>query len=79
MTDRSVAVQLWTDALKAPTEDAKSRLDAVLADGVTMSSPTGTIEGKEAVLAGFGTSPRGHRGADRGRDEGSHQRGAGWR
>jgi hypothetical protein len=57
MTDRRAAVRLWTNALQTPSEGAKSSLEAVLADGVTMSSPMGTTDGKEAVLAGFGTSP----------------------
>ncbi|HEV2369919.1 MAG TPA: pyridoxamine 5'-phosphate oxidase family protein [Acidimicrobiales bacterium] len=57
MTDRCAATELWTEALRAPTDEARSRLEAVLAEGVTAVSPLGATEGRAAVLAGFGASP----------------------
>jgi len=57
MTDRKAAVQLWVDALKAPTEDSKSRLSVVLDDDIRATTPMGASEGRDAVLAGFGASP----------------------
>jgi hypothetical protein len=57
MTDRRAAVSLWTDVLAGPSEDSKSRLEAVLADEVISVSPLGTTEGRPAVLEGLGVSP----------------------
>ena len=57
MTDRFAAARLWADTLAEPTEDRRAELDGSLAEGITSSSPLGTTEGREEVLASLGASP----------------------
>jgi len=57
MTEREQAASLWADALTECTADRLAQLAAVLANRIKTTSPLGTTEGKDAVLASFGASP----------------------
>src|SRR5256714_751068 len=55
--DSAKIAQLWADALSSPDEVTIGALGSVMSDGITVASPLGTTEGRDAVLANFGQSP----------------------
>ena len=57
--DQKQAAQRWAEALSAPTEQNKAALAELLAEDAVSVSPMGNVEGKVAILAGFGQSPIG--------------------
>ena len=55
MPETEDAVRRYLEAATSGTDDAREALAAVLADAVTLSSPLGTAEGREAVLEATGS------------------------
>src|SRR5687768_200770 len=55
MADVLALAKLWVGGLSDP-DASRENIAAVLADGVTTSTPLGSTEGKDAVLEAYGKS-----------------------